>query len=101
MKVRSGSGVRYRDATYDGKAVVELDGRAHHSSSAQRDADLQRDLEHAADGGATARLGFGQVYGDSCRTTVFVVGFLRSRGVEVDPWPCGPACPVAGLDDAA
>lgn len=96
-RVVSASGTRYRDATYDGRAVVELDGRAHHSSASQRDDDLQRDLELAAAGGATVRLGYGQVYGTTCATTVAVVRFLRSRGVRVTPHPCGSGCPVAAL----
>lgn len=101
VRVESGGRRRYRDATYDGGAVVELDGAAHHGTRAQRDDDLQRDLELAADGGATARLGYGQVYGDTCRTTVLVVRFLRSRGVVVDPVACGSGCPVGALSDAA
>ncbi|MCH1865329.1 type IV toxin-antitoxin system AbiEi family antitoxin domain-containing protein [Nocardioides sp. CFH 31398] len=100
-RVVTSSGTRYRDASYDGQAVVELDGRAHHASATQREDDLQRDLELAAQGGATVRLGYRQVFGATCRTTVLVVRFLRSRGVRVEPHPCGSGCPVATLADAA
>jgi len=88
------AGVVYRDASYEGGAVVELDGLAHHTSTEHRRADLERDLVHAADGGATARLSYGQVFVTTCTTTVLIVRFLRRHGVMVAPHPCRTGCPV-------
>ncbi|WP_299056982.1 hypothetical protein [uncultured Nocardioides sp.] len=96
VRADTAAGVVYRDATYEGGAVVELDGLAHHTSREDRDADLQRDLLHAVDGGATTRLGSRQVLVDSCATTVLLVRFLRRHGVAVTPHPCGSGCPVPG-----
>lgn len=88
-------GVVYRDASYGVLATIELDGHAVHGRWEQRESDLARDLETAAAGGATVRLGFRQVHGDGCRTIAKVVRFLRSRGVTVDVHPCAdPDCPV-------
>lgn len=96
------TGVVYRDAVYpgtaeddvDGGAYVELDGSFDHAAPERRDADLERDLDSAAAGKVTVRLGFRQVFGRPCATTAKVVSFLHRRGVEVDPHPCGPGCPV-------
>jgi hypothetical protein len=88
-------GVVYRDASYGATATVELDGRAAHGRWDQRESDLKRDLETAATGGTTVRLGFRQLFGEGCRTLALVVRFLRSRGIGVDAHPCHePDCPV-------
>ncbi len=87
------TGVVYRDVTV-GAAVVELDGRLHHDNPIARDLDLERDLDVAASGRTTVRLGWGQVLDRPCRTAIKVAAFLRRHGVEAYARPCGPACPA-------
>jgi len=73
----------YRDALVgEYGLVVELDGRAHHGTTAARDRDLDRDLAAAAIGLHTVRLTWGQVMGDPCGTARRVGELLRLRG-----WP--------------
>lgn len=75
--------------------VIELDGRLHHSSVAQRDKDLDRDLEAAAEGGRrTVRLGWGQVHGRACRTAALLERLLRDSGWAGGSVPCGAGCGV-------
>lgn len=95
VRADTAAGVVYRDATYEGGVVVELDGLVGHTSREDRDADLERDLLHTVDGGATTRLGSRQVLVGSCATTVLLVRFLRRHGVAVTPHPCGNGCPVS------
>ena len=73
-----------RDVSYAAYGlVVELDGRAFHSSAASRDADHARDLDAAAARGLrTVRLTFGQVLGDPCRTAAGIGDLLRLGGWE-------------------
>ncbi|MET0821832.1 MAG: hypothetical protein ABWY58_12770 [Aeromicrobium sp.] len=58
----------YRDADIAGLVVVELDGRLFHDSAADRDRDMERDLDASLYGRTTVRLGWGQVVrcGPSC-----------------------------------
>ncbi len=72
--------------------VVELDGRQYHDSAAQRDADLDRDLDAATSGLSTVRLGWGQVYGRPCDTAVRVGRLLNLRGWAGEVTLC-PRCP--------
>ena len=87
------SGAIYRDVEYtcrDGSTlVVELDGRLHHDSARQRDWDLDRDLETALSGARTVRLGWGQVYGRSCRTAAAVAQLIGAALHRC------PRCPTA------
>lgn len=70
-----------RDVEYVAQGVVvELDGRADHSTATDRDRDLARDLAAARSGRATIRLGWGQVFDHSCRTAAQVVEILHDRG---------------------
>jgi len=72
--------------------TVELDGRLYHSSVADRDRDLERDLEHAADSdGRTVRLGYGQVFRQGCRTASQVARILRRLGWTGEMTRC-PNC---------
>lgn len=87
-------GARYRDAAYAGMLVVELDGRLHHSEAAQRDADLERDLDSLLGGEDTVRLGWGQVLQRSCATAAKVGVLLQQRGWAGAAHPCGPDCAV-------
>lgn len=86
-------GLVYRDADY-GSLLVELDGRLFHDSAAARDADLERDLDAAADGRRSLRLGWGQVFGRPCTTAAKLTHVMRDLGIDVQAKPCGPSCPV-------
>lgn len=74
--------------------VVELDGRADHSSVGARTSDLDRDLALTLAGRASARLGWGQVFADSCRTADRIGSLLQARGWPGFPAPCCPTCVV-------
>lgn len=94
---RVGGGRIYRDASYPSYDLdVELDGRFDHSAIADRDRDLDRDLETAADGSRTVRLGWGQVYDRPCRTAVAVGRLLQAGGWTGSPTPCSPGCAARG-----
>ncbi|VXB65173.1 hypothetical protein [Nocardioides sp. AX2bis] len=95
QRERSVSGIVYRDATY-ATAVVELDGRLFHDGHDARDRDLERDLDVAASGRTTVRLGWGQVLERPCTTAVKVAAFLRHHGIAVEARPCGDGCAVGG-----
>lgn len=82
-------GVVYRDAVLGG-VIVELDGRLHHSQLRHRAADMQRDLEVAAAGVRTVRLGWGQVVGWPCQTAA---ALARLAGCSPRR-RCGSACVV-------
>jgi hypothetical protein len=75
--------------------VVELDGRLFHDSAAQRDLDLDRDLDDAVDGRLSIRLGWGQVFDRSCHTAVQMGHLLQQPGRPGSPQPCGQTCPAA------
>ena len=91
--VRSSQGLVYRDADY-GALLVELDGRLFHDSAAGRDRDLERDLDAAAGGRETLRLGWGQVFSRPCATAAKLAAVMRHYGMVVNPTPCAPGCPV-------
>lgn len=77
----SARGTVYRDAWYRRyRLVVELDGAIDHTSFADRTRDLDRDLEAAADGELTVRLGVGQLLARSCLTARTLDRLLRRRG---------------------
>jgi hypothetical protein len=83
----------YRDVEYEEVGLlVELDGRLFHESVEARDADMDRDLDAAADGGAeTLRLSYGQVFDRSCVTARRVAAVLNRRGWTGSVRPC-PDC---------
>jgi len=88
----------YRDVTYaEGDTYVELDGRTFHDNARSRDADLDRDLDAAADGRETLRLGWGQVFDRPCATAGKVAVVLRARGWTGTFRRC-PACPASSSD---
>lgn len=89
-------GVIYRDAEY-AALVLELDGRLFHDTAAQRDRDLDRDLDAIVEGLTPVRLGYGQVFARSCRTAARIAVLLRQRGWTGVPVPCGPECAVRGV----
>lgn len=91
-----GAGSVYRDVHYPCGLVVELDGRLFHDTTEQRDRDLDRDLDVAAEGDQTVRLSYGQVFDRACWTAVRVARVLRLNGWPGDPVACGVDCVVRG-----
>jgi hypothetical protein len=92
--VKERRGTSYRDVEYPlWGLVVELDGRIGHELARDRWDDLDRDVDAAAGGVITVRLGWRQV-AEACRTAIAVTRILTARG-----WPgawsaCSPACPT-------
>lgn len=92
---RVAGGRVYRDAPYPAyDLTVELDGRLDHTALPDRDRDLGRDLETAASGERTVRLGWGQVYDRPCRTAAAVARLLRRGGWRGAARRCSPTCLV-------
>jgi hypothetical protein len=86
-----GAGGRvYRDVELEDLGMyVELDGRLFHASAADRDRDLERDLDAAVERDATTlRLGFGQVYKRSCATARKVAAVMTKHGWAGTFHPC-------------
>lgn len=94
VRDRPGAGVVYRDVEYVEGLIVELDGRLFHDTTAQRDADLDRDLLAATFGKDTVRLSYGQVFDRPCWTAGHIGVLLRARGWRGAPWRCSPLCSV-------
>jgi very-short-patch-repair endonuclease len=93
--VQTGKTSAYRDIDYlQFQVVVELDGRLGHEATANRWADMTRDIATAMDGAVTVRLGWLHVEHDACRTATAVSRLLRSRGWPGPPKPCSPSCVV-------
>lgn len=90
---RTLSGGVARDAILFG-AIIELDGRAFHQGSRQRDRDLERDLDAALTGRSTTRLGWGQVFDRPCVTAGKVAALAARNGWIGTPQPCGLQCPA-------
>lgn len=91
-----GNGRVYRDVDLPGLGVrIELDGKLFHTSTEDRDKDLERDLEAVvAEDGTTIRLGFGQVYDRPCSTAAKLTKVMQRRGWGGEPTTCD-ACRVA------
>jgi Transcriptional regulator, AbiEi antitoxin len=86
--------VAYRDVYYDAyRLAVELDGRLAHPDD-ERWRDSLRDNKASAQGIATARYGWRDVYGHPCETALLQARILRRRGWKGTPRPCSPSCPV-------
>ncbi|MFW0784419.1 hypothetical protein AAFP35_07825 [Gordonia sp. CPCC 206044] len=83
----------FRDVDYPGWGlVVELDGRMGHDGAADRDVDMERDLDAAVDADRlTLRLGWGQVFDRACSTADKVGRALTARGWTGTPVRC-PSC---------
>lgn len=89
----STKGTLYRDVVYRAFGViVELDGRLFHSRVADRDRDLERDLDAAITRQVTARLGWGQVFDRPCQTASKIGLLLRNGGWTGEVQRC-PRCP--------
>ena len=81
-QVRASSrGPVYRDVVYERLGlVVELDGRADHTDSIDRDHDMERDLDAALDDLTTIRIGWGQTVRRSCSTAAKLAELMTRRG---------------------
>ncbi|MCX6398911.1 MAG: hypothetical protein NTX33_03130 [Propionibacteriales bacterium] len=89
----------YRDVVYGGahppwRRYVELDGRLGHTTTRDRDRDLERDLDAALEHTDTVRLGYGQVFERACATAAKVARLLQLDGWQGVPTGC-PRCPQA------
>lgn len=83
----------FQDVRYRAQGVVvELDGRAFHDASRDRDRDALRDLaELSRSDLLTTRVTYGLVFGDACHTAVLIGDLLRRRGWTRLPRSC-PRC---------
>lgn len=83
-----------KDVRYDDYGViVELDGRAFHDNPLARDDDARRDLAELATADAvTARVTYGLVFRDTCRTAAWVARVLHRHGWR-GPFRRCAACP--------
>jgi hypothetical protein len=97
VRARASVGVVYRDAVFGERDLVELDGALFHDSATARDADFERDLDAAAEGKATVRLSYGQVFARPCSTASKLARILLAHGLAFRPRRCGPQCPVAAV----
>ncbi|MGO3326456.1 hypothetical protein [Gordonia sp. (in: high G+C Gram-positive bacteria)] len=86
----------FRDLDYpDWGTVVELDGWRFHDTAADRDRDLERDLDAAVgERRLTLHLGFGQVAGRPCETAWKIATALTANGWP-GPFVRCPNCPPA------
>jgi hypothetical protein len=90
---RPPAGTEYRDVEYLGRAlVIELDGKAFHDSTEERENDYERVIDDVIAARATVRLTWGQVYRRPCRTAGKLGMLLQQRGWRGAPEPCGPDC---------
>ena len=91
-----GNGRVYRDVDHPDLGVrIELDGKLFHTSTEDRDRDLERDLDAVVEeDGTTIRLGFGQVYDRPCSTAAKVALVLQRHGWTGEPIKC-ELCQVA------
>jgi hypothetical protein len=72
--------------------IVELDGRAFHDRPGAWDSDAERDLAELATRDArTARVTYGLVFGDPCRTATWIGRILQRLGWRGEVRPC-PRC---------
>jgi len=71
---------------------VELDGRLFHDNAAQRDRDLDRDLDSAVAGSRAVRLGWGQVFNRPCATARRIGVLLGQGGWSGQVVSCGDGC---------
>jgi hypothetical protein len=86
--------VVYRDVDHpELKQIIELDGQLGHTTTSERDADFERDLDAAVDGRGTLRLGWGQVYVRRCSTAAKLYVVLRRLGRGGEFQRC-PRCPT-------
>ncbi len=88
-----GSRLVYRDAELGELCIViELDGRIGHSTTPERDADFERDLDVAVSERSTIRLGWGQSYVRPCVTAAKLAWIFRRLGWRGAFVRC-PRCP--------
>lgn len=88
---RTGDRVGFRDVHYqEQRTILELDGRLGHEWASDQWADLERDLNSAAEDQQTTRVGWGAVAAP-CRLAPIVGRLLQTRGWDGSPHPC-PRC---------
>lgn len=100
QQVRRPDGVAtvYRDVLLAGLGLaVELDGYEWHGGADARAGDLGRDLDAAAMGVHTIRLGWHQVYGEPCRSAQRLAAVMQTRGWGGRPCACSAECVVGRL----
>jgi hypothetical protein len=92
-----GNGRVYRDVDLPALGLrIELDGKLFHTSTRDRDRDLERDLDAVvAEDGATIRLGFGQVHARPCGTAAKLAIVMQRRGWTGTPTTCAACSAVA------
>lgn len=91
----------YRDVLHEEfGVVVELDGYAWHHDPVERAADMSRDLDAAADGLLTVRLGWRHAHDEACHTAARLARVLHQRGWRGQPRACGPRCALRGGSQA-
>lgn len=85
-----GNGRIYRDVDLPELDIrIELDGKLFHTSTEDRDRDLERDLDAVvAEDGTTIRLGFGQVHERPCSTAAKLAKIAQRRGWDGEPTTC-------------
>ncbi len=91
----SGARTVVRDVLLDDLGIViELDGWQWHSTAKARAADLSRDLEAAAGGLITIRLGWSHVHQEACETAARLAAVMATRGWHGQARPCTSTCAV-------
>lgn len=95
------SGVVYRDAEHEEfDLIIELDGRIGHSTTSERDADFERDLDAAVTDRDTLRLGWGQARVRPCQTATKLALVFQRRGWRGEVQPC-PDCPTEAVEKSS
>ncbi len=93
VRERTSHGIVYRDVTYERYSlIVELDGRLGHELSAERWADMDRDLEAALTDRTTLRIGWRHTEDRPCETAARLGRVLQLRGWRGSVRGCGPVC---------
>lgn len=95
------SGVVYRDAEHEEfDQIIELDGRLGHSTTSERDADFERDLDAATTNRNTLRIGWGQAHVRPCQTAAKLAVLFQRRGWAGHLQRC-PDCPEDAVDSSS
>jgi hypothetical protein len=98
-RVNPGRSAAYRDVEYlTLRTVVELDGRLGHEETLDRWRDMDRDIDAAAAGDMTLRVGWQHVL-DPCRTAQAIGRVLTARGWTGELTPCSSTCSTGVLGD--
>jgi hypothetical protein len=97
VRHKTAAGVVYRDVLHeDYGIIVELDGHLWHSDARVRWSDMTRDLEAAATGRLTVRLGWRHAYDEACQTAARMADLFTTRGWAGRPRRCSRYCTLSG-----